>query len=106
MVENAAKRGEQLRAGLSELQSNFPVIGDVRGLGLMVATEFSKDGQPDDNTAKAIQQACLARNLLLLTCGTYENIIRWIPPLIVTEEQIEDAVGIFAKALEEVTGDY
>ncbi|MEE8568571.1 MAG: aspartate aminotransferase family protein [Anaerolineales bacterium] len=106
LVENAAKRGEQLRDGLSELQSNFPVIGDVRGLGLMVATEFSKDGQPDDNTAKAIQQACLARNLLLLTCGTYENIIRWIPPLIVTEEQIEDAVGIFAKALEEVTGDY
>ena len=106
LVENAAKRGEQLRAGLSELQSNFPVIGDVRGLGLMVATEFSKDGQPANNTAKAIQQACLARNLLLLTCGTYENIIRWIPPLIVTEEQIEDAVGIFAKALEEVTGDY
>jgi 4-aminobutyrate aminotransferase len=106
LVENAAKRGEQLRDGLSELQSNFPVIGDVRGLGLMVATEFSKDGQPANNTAKAIQQACLARNLLLLTCGTYENIIRWIPPLIVTEEQIEDAVGIFAKALEEVTGDY
>jgi 4-aminobutyrate aminotransferase len=106
LVENAAKRGEQLRAGLSELQSNFPVIGDVRGLGLMVATEFSKDGQPDDNTAKAIQQACLARNLLLLTCGTYENIIRWIPPLIVSDEQIEDALGIFAKALEEVTGDY
>ena len=72
----------------------------------MVATEFSKDGQPANNTAKAIQQACLARNLLLLTCGTYENIIRWIPPVIVTEEQIEDAVGIFAKALEEVTGDY
>ena len=106
LVENAAKRGEQLRAGLSELQSNFPVIGDVRGLGLMVATEFSKDGQPDDNTAKEIQQACLARNLLLLTCGTYENIIRWIPPLIVSDEQIEDALGIFAKALEEVTGDY
>ncbi len=106
LVENAAKRGEQLRDGLSELQSNFPVIGDVRGLGLMVATEFSKDGQPDDNTAKAIQQACLARNLLLLTCGTYENIIRWIPPLIVSDEQIEDALGIFAKALEEVTGDY
>ena len=106
LVENAAKRGEQLRDGLSELQSNFPVIGDVRGLGLMVATEFSKDGQPANNTAKAIQQACLARNLLLLTCGTYENIIRWIPPLIVSDEHIEDALGIFAKALEEVTGDY
>jgi 4-aminobutyrate aminotransferase len=106
LVENAAKRGKQLRNGLRELQSYFPVIGDVRGLGLMVATEFSKDGQPANTTTKTIQQACLARKLLLLTCGTYENIIRWIPPLIVTEEQIEDALGIFAEALEEVTGDY
>ena len=104
LVENATKRGEQLMDRLSELQNIYPTIGNVRGLGLMVATEFSKEDQPDSNTAKAIQQSCLERNLLLLTCGTYENIIRWIPPLIVTEVQLEDAVGIFAEALEEVTG--
>ena len=102
LVENAAKRGEQLLIGLRELQVKFPVIGDVRGLGLMVATEFTRNGGPDKETAKAVQNACLARNLLILTCGTYENVIRWIPPLIVTEGQIEDVLGIFTQALEEV----
>jgi 4-aminobutyrate aminotransferase len=66
----------------------------------MAATEFTKKDGPDKDTAKVVQQACLADNLLLLTCGTYENVIRWIPPLIVTEEQVEDALSIFAQALE------
>ena len=68
----------------------------------MVATEFTRGGKPDKDIAKAVQKACIARNLLLLTCGTYENIIRWIPPLIVTEEQVEDALEIFTQALEQV----
>jgi 4-aminobutyrate aminotransferase len=102
LVENAAARGEQLLVGLRELQIKYPRIGDVRGLGLMAATEFTKEDGPDKDTTEAVQQACLARNLLLLTCGTYENVIRWIPPLIVTEEQVEDALGIFAQALEEI----
>ena len=102
LVENAAERGKQLLHRLRELKSKSPVIGDVRGLGLMAATEFTSDGKPDKETTKAVHKACLDRNLLLLTCGTYENIIRWIPPLIVTEEQIDDAVEIFTQALEEV----
>ena len=77
------------------------MIGDVRGLGLMVATEFTSDGKPDKETAKSVQKACLNRNLLLLTCGTYENVIRWIPPLIVSEEQIIEAVSVFQEALAE-----
>jgi 4-aminobutyrate aminotransferase-like enzyme len=104
LVENAAQRGEQLLRSLGYLQTNFPVIGDVRGQGLMVGTEFTKGGQPDNQTAKAVQGACLSRKLLLLTCGTYENVIRWIPPLIVTERHIEQAVRIFAEALDEVVG--
>ena len=98
---NAASRGEQLQKALRELQKDYPVIGDIRGMGLMVGVEFTRDGQPDQETAKALQQACLERNLLLLTCGTYENVIRWIPPLIVTEEQITDAVSIFRDALQQ-----
>ena len=85
-----------------KLQKMFTFIGDVRGLGLMVATEFTSDGKPDKEIAISIQTACLARNLLLLTCGTYGNVIRWIPPLIVTEEQVDDALNIFTRALEEV----
>ncbi|MGB2963897.1 MAG: aspartate aminotransferase family protein [Anaerolineales bacterium] len=104
LVKNAAERGGQLRALLRDLQTRFPSIGDVRGLGLMVGVEFTTDGEPDKEMAKALQAACLERNLLILTCGTYENVIRWIPPLIVTEEQIDHAVDIFTEALEEVTG--
>ena len=69
----------------------------LRSVGLMVGTEFK-----DKETTLAIQRACIKRNLLLLTCGTYENVIRWIPPLIVTENQIEEALGIFEQALQEV----
>jgi 4-aminobutyrate aminotransferase len=104
LVINAAERGEQLRTRLRELQTRFPTIGDVRGLGLMVGVELTTNSKPDKNTAKALQAACLERNLLILTCGTYENVIRWIPPLIVTEEQINSAVDIFREALEEVAG--
>ena len=71
-------------------------------MGLMVGTEFTSDGKPDQETAKAVQNACLDRNLLLLTCGTYENVIRWIPPLIVSKEQIEEGVAVFQEALSEV----
>lgn len=102
LVANAAQRGEQLLMGLREIQTKYPIIGDVRNLGLMVATEITRDGHPDKETTVAVQKACLARNLLLLTCGTYENVIRWIPPLIVTKEEIEDALSIFKLALNEV----
>ncbi len=51
---------------------------------------------------KAIQQACLAQGLMLLTCGTHVNVIRWLPPLIVTSEQIDESVAIFASALRTV----
>ena len=102
LVENSAERGRQLQGLLKELQGEYPVIGDVRGLGLMIATEFTSDGKPDKETVKSVQKACLDRNLLLLTCGTFENVIRWIPPLIVTEEQVKDAVSVFQEALAEV----
>jgi 4-aminobutyrate aminotransferase-like enzyme len=48
-----------------------------------------------------VQKACLARNLLLLTCGAYGNVIRWIPPLVVTGAQIDEALGIFNEAMAE-----
>ena len=103
MIGNAARRGVQLASGLRKLQEEYPVIGDVRGLGLMVATEFrTPENKPDKNTAKAIIHAAQERNLLLLSCGTYDNSIRWIPPLVVTEKQINDALGIFVEALKEV----
>lgn len=100
LVANAAVRGEQLLAGLRQLQAEFPVIGDVRGLGLMVGAEFTRDGTPDTAAAKAIARGCLGLGLLLLTCGTYDNVIRLIPPLVVSQEEIAEALTIFAAALD------
>ncbi len=105
LVENAATQGNYLMGRLRELQAEFPLIGDVRGRGLMVATEFTgADGKPDATTAKAVAQAALAKRLMLLTCGTYGNVIRWIPPLIVTREQLDEGLNIFAQALADVVG--
>lgn len=105
MVENARARGEQLMTGLRHLQEEFPAIGDVRGLGVMIGTEFrDPDRKPDKTTAKAVVHACLDRKLMLLTCGPWDNTIRWIPPLVVTPEQIDEGLRIFRSALEEVLG--
>jgi 4-aminobutyrate aminotransferase len=102
LADNAAERGSQLMNLLKEIQDEYLVIGDVRGQGLMIGSEFTSDRKPDSGIAKAVQKACLERNLLLLTCGTFENVVRWIPPLIVSEEQITEGVSIFQKALAEV----
>jgi 4-aminobutyrate aminotransferase len=100
MPGNAQLRGQQLMEGLRKLQYNYPVIGDVRGKGLMVGVEFRNPaGKPDKETAKAVVHACLDRHMLLLTCGTWDNVIRWIPPLIVSAEEIEQGLGIFEEAL-------
>lgn len=102
LVENAAVRGQQLMDGLAEIQSRYPVLGDVRGLGLMVGTEFTNPdtGQPAADIAKKVTTHALAEgHLVLLTCGMYANTVRWIPPLVVTEAQINSALEIFEKAL-------
>ncbi len=102
MPDNAARRGVQLTSGLRKLQEEYPLIGDVRGLGLMVGTEFTVNGKPADKSIiKNILHICEERGLLLLSCGTYDNVIRWIPPLVVTEQQINDGLNIFATALKE-----
>ena len=106
LPENAAARGARLTAGLRALQARSRAqarddgIGDVRGPGLMVGVEFVDAlGRPDPARAKAVQRACLDERLLLLTCGTFENVIRWIPPLVVTDAQIDEALAVFGRAL-------
>lgn len=103
MLENAAERGIQLMTGLRKLQEEYPQVGDVRGKGLMVGTEFIVDGSQAKAKpmVKEIIHKAEEKNLLLLSCGTYDNIIRWIPPLNVTSEQINDGLKIFGEALKE-----
>jgi 4-aminobutyrate aminotransferase len=104
LAENAAARGAELLAGLQALQAEYPGIGDVRGRGLMAACEFTREGQPDKDTAKAVVKAAAAEGLLVLNCGTFDNVVRWIPPLVVTEEQITEGLGLFRQALKKVAG--
>jgi 4-aminobutyrate aminotransferase len=100
LVENSAAMGGLLLAGLRRLQEDCPAIGDVRGLGLMVATEFTTaQRQPWPEPARAAVAGALDRGLLLLTCGSYDNTIRWIPPLIVDETQVKTALDIFSAAV-------
>jgi 4-aminobutyrate aminotransferase len=103
MLENAAERGIQLMTGLRKLQEEYPQIGDVRGKGLMVGTEFVLDGRADKAKplVKEIIHSAEEKGLLLLSCGTYDNTLRWIPPLNVTSEQIHDGLSIFGEALKE-----
>jgi 4-aminobutyrate aminotransferase len=103
MIENAVLRGTELQTGLRKLQEEFPAIGDVRGLGLMVGTEFvDKKNKPDKVVVKAVIHSAEEKGLLLLSCGTYDNTIRWIPPLNVSSEQIQSGLQIFGQALGEV----
>jgi len=100
LVENAARMGKVLMAGLKQIQQNYPIIGDVRGLGLMVGVEFTNpDGTPGSKASDAVKKFCLENDLLLLQCGTYHQVIRWIPPLVVNEDQLKTGLEIFERAV-------
>ena len=100
LVENSARLGVLLLTSLRALKDEYPVIGNVRGLGLMIGVEFTTGlGEPDKATAKAVIKQCLDEKLMLLTCGTYSNVIRWIPPLIIHDSHLEEALTIFERAL-------
>ncbi len=90
----------------SELKekSNFKCIGDVRGIGAMCAIELVKDGNPDEPDAALTQQLLKAANangLILLACGTYGNVIRFLAPLTASDEIVREGMDLFAKSLSE-----
>ncbi|OLF14477.1 aspartate aminotransferase family protein [Actinophytocola xinjiangensis] len=100
LVANSAEMGARLREGLAKVAADTPAIGDVRGLGLMLASEFvDQDGNPDAAAAARVQQAASAAGLLLLTCGAAGNVVRMIPPLIVTAEQIDEGLALWREAV-------
>ncbi len=102
LVENAAARGEQLTAGLRAIAAEDTRIGDVRGPGLMIGVEFVTDREsrtPDGAIGDALIARCADLGLLLLTCGPAHNVVRWIAPLDVTADEVDEALGIFRQAL-------
>jgi len=100
----AAETGNYAMAKLRELQKQNPLIGDVRGLGLMIGVELVKDEKltPAASEAEAIRDALLRQGVLVGVGGVYGNVIRFQPPLIITREQIDRAIKAFASALAEV----
>ncbi|MFE5583983.1 aspartate aminotransferase family protein [Kitasatospora sp. NPDC056531] len=100
LVENAAEQGARLLDGLRAVAAEAPGIADVRGLGLMVASEFCRpDGSPDPDAARRVQQTAADLGLLLLLCGTHLNVVRMIPALVVTAGQIDEALALWSKAV-------
>jgi 4-aminobutyrate aminotransferase len=104
-MANAVLRGEQLRQGLVQLRKEYPELGDIRGLGLMMAVDVVKDRDKqilDPPLRDEIIQSAFRHGLLLLGCG--ESAIRFCPPLCIRPEQVETALGILAKVLGEMRG--
>ena len=100
LVENAAKVGAILKEQLVTLKGRHAVIGDVRGMGLMIGVDFEKsDGShaPDAKLRDRVMQICFEKGLLLLSCG--ESTLRFCPPLIVTPEETQTAAKIFDAAV-------
>lgn len=92
LVENAEAMGARLRHGLEAVASRNPAVGDVRGMGLMLASEFvTADGEPDPETAARVQRAAVDEGLLLLLCGAWNQVVRMIPALVIDETAVDEA---------------
>ncbi|MGQ0835218.1 MAG: 4-aminobutyrate--2-oxoglutarate transaminase [Gammaproteobacteria bacterium] len=104
LAERAQRIGHFMTSRLKGLQARFPCIGEVRGLGAMVAVELVKNRRPDAPDAdltKAIVQAAGRRGLILLSCGLYSNVIRFLAPLTIPDAQLKEGFHLFEQALEE-----
>jgi 4-aminobutyrate aminotransferase len=104
LVANAAERGAQFLASLRSLAADHPSIGDVRGLGLMLALEFVRPGEgdgrvPDAALAKRVLAATLERRLIVLGAGSFGNVVRIIPPLVTSAAEIDLALEILGDSL-------
>ena len=101
LVANAARQGTRLLDGLRRATTGNPAVAEVRGRGLMVAIDFAdpETGAPRSDLSKELLAAAFDRKLLLLTCGTYGNVVRVIPPLITTDAEIDQALGIMRESL-------
>jgi 4-aminobutyrate aminotransferase len=93
--------GQKLKAHLNALRGRVAAISDIRGPGSMVAVEFAKpDGTPDADFTRKVQERARDAGLLVLTCGVYSNVIRFLYPLTIEDAVFEEGMAILAKAIE------
>jgi 4-aminobutyrate aminotransferase len=101
-LDHVNARGEQLRDGLRKVQAMHPVIGDVRGFGLMNGVELfdPATGKPDGVRTAAVLARCRTEHrVLMMNAGTWGNVVRWMPPLVVTHDEIDLGLEAFAESL-------
>lgn len=100
----AARRIEEtVVPRLRALAERVPAVGDVRGRGAMLAAEFVRPGttEPDPAFAKAVAAACHAEGVVVLTCGTYGNVVRLLPPLVIPDDVLDEGLGVLEAAVTE-----
>jgi len=104
LSQRSAENGDYAVSLLRELQRGNPLMGEVRGLGLMIGIEMVKDEKqtPASAEAEAIRNAMLRRGILIGVGGTYGNVVRFQPPLVITRQQIDQAIAAFAESLQEL----
>jgi 4-aminobutyrate aminotransferase/(S)-3-amino-2-methylpropionate transaminase len=100
LVARARHIGEILGSSLRELAKKYPVIGEVRGRGAMQAIELVEPETKNPNTAamNAVVKYCQSQGVLVLTAGTYSNVVRFLPPLVITDELLKDALSVLDDA--------
>ena len=102
LLKKAGNLGEKIRRRLDVFKERFELIGDVRGIGPMLAMELVKDRktkEPATKEAKALTRYCIKKGLIILSCGTYGNVIRLLMPLIIEDEQLEKGLEIMEDGL-------
>ena len=101
LVARAREIGETLLAFLRALQQDVAIIGDVRGRGAMIAIELTQPGTktPNSAAAKAIVNYCNQQGVIVLACGTFGNVIRLLPPLVITDQQLADGLDVLGVAV-------
>jgi 4-aminobutyrate aminotransferase/(S)-3-amino-2-methylpropionate transaminase len=105
LAARARHIGELMLGRLNEFAERYPVIGDVRGRGAMVAIELVEPGtkRPNPVATVAVNKACHLDGVLTLTCGTFGNVMRFLPPLVIDDTLVDEALGVLDKALTNVS---
>lgn len=100
LLDNAACMGTYLKSRLDDMKADYSLIGDIRGLGLMVGMEIvNEKGGPNGDSAHKILDYCLDHGLILLGCGPYKHVVRFIAPTNVTKEELDSALAIVEDAV-------
>jgi 4-aminobutyrate aminotransferase/(S)-3-amino-2-methylpropionate transaminase len=105
LVARAGRIGVVMHDRLTALQRDHPVVGDVRGRGAMMAIELvTADGAPDPARTLAIAASCHAEGVLVLTAGSYGNVLRFLPPLVIPDELLDEGLSVVEKAVAATAG--